>query len=359
MSTFNPMLAVNIKADQVKHTSMGSIKLEGVRGEFFPEDGLLTRQLKPFNNENMYERFQQIEAFCTKHGIMLEGEFYVHGWNFKRIDSACRKGGQTDALEMLFHVHDCFVPADPTAGFEKRYEYYKWAVTTLKENGCVCVEYCRQTIMKDADQINMAYAWALDHGYEGFVLKRADAPYKFGRSTLTEGYFARMKPEDPFDGVVLDIVERQANLLESEINEKGFQFKRQDKDAKEGMGIAQTAIVYCPALMATMRVQLTRGLKDYEFTEKGPSREALWQKRDQYIGKVVKFVGIPVPGQLPRSPRFDEFREDIEPIYLVHHDSEAVLVTFDTAFADKACKEGCEDVSQARFMQCLNEGYTI
>ncbi|MGL4896723.1 MAG: hypothetical protein ACRC47_18045, partial [Shewanella sp.] len=300
-----------------------------------------------------------VELFCNYYGICLEGEFYVHGWPFDRIQSATRAEDNDDALLLEFHVFDCFVESKPDATFKERYHFYKWAVCELSYmHGCDFVKAVEQVEVASTEQVIATYEQTLENGYEGIVVK-GDAPYKFGRSTLKQGFFLRSKPDDPYDGVIIDIVERQNNLLDSEVNELGYQYKRQDKDAKAGAGIAQTAVVYCPALGTTCRVSLTKGLQDYQDTANGPSRQRFWEERDTFIGQVMKFTGVPVKGQKPRSPRFRSLRYDLDPIYIAHHESNCLMVTFDPSEA-LSWEEGmCDRQSKESFFRWLAEGYVL
>lgn len=359
MSTYNPMLAANVKPENVPVGALMSVKLEGVRGQCYTT-GLLTRQLKPFPTRQLYERMEQVEQFCSYYGISLEGELYVHGWTFDRIQSATRAEDNPDALELEFHVFDCFVENIPDATFEERYRFYKWAIACMHGvSGMHFVKAVEQIPVTNSEQVLTTYEQALTDGYEGLVFKDAKGKYKNGRSTVKQGLFTRAKPDDPFDAVILEIVERQNNLLESEVNELGYQFKRQDKDAKAGAGIAQTAVVYCPALNQICRVSLTKGLQDYQATDKGPSRQTFWVDRERYVGAVMKFTGIPVKGQKPRSPRYDSLRYDLEPIYLAHHESDALLITFDEAQALAHQEQGVDRVSKECFFEWLEKGYTL
>lgn len=355
MTTFKPMLAVNSKPQDLKKPQLGSLKLEGVRGIFSPEDGLIGRSLKPVNNSLMYEReeFRIIEKYCADKGIYLEGEFYVHGWTFNRIDSCIRGEGNIDVNRLEFHVFDCYVPAKPDATFAERVSYYKHAVADLYALGVQCVHSCAQTLMQDADDIRNAYVWAIENGYEGFCLKAADLPYKHGRSTLKQEFFTRIKPEETYDAVVLEIIERQHNLCESEVNELGYLHKKQNKDMKAGAGMAQNALVYTPQLGKVHKVALTRGLTD-------PDRMRIWEDAGFYEGKCVQFVGVPVPGQdIPRSPRFDKWRHDIEPTFLEHDASDSMMVSWDAAEVESALAQGCEIITFDMFKQFLKTGYEL
>jgi hypothetical protein len=349
------MLAVNSKPTDLKKPQLGSLKLEGVRGVFTPDNGLVGRSLKPFNNSVLYQRddIQAIERYCADNDVYLEGEFYVHGWTFNRIDSCIRGEGNIDAALLQFHVFDCFVPLKPKAVFQTRVTYYKHIVTTLQMQGVNCVHACEQTLMASAQVITDAYVWAIENGYEGFCLKAADLPYKHGRSTLIQEFFTRIKPEDPYDCVVLEIIERQTNLCESEVNELGYLKKRQDKDMKARTGIAQSALVYTPQFGKVHRVSLTRGLTDVD-------RMRLFEDAEHYIGSCMQFVGIPVPGQvIPRSPRFDKWRLDITPQYLSHDPSDSLFVSWDVAEVESALNSGCDIITFSQFTSLLEQGYQV
>ncbi|ANO57534.1 hypothetical protein [Vibrio phage vB_VhaS-tm] len=354
MTTFKPMLAVNSKPEDINVPSYGSIKLEGVRGEFTPE-GLLSRQLKQYNNELIYERedVHIVEAFCEEFNIVLEGEWYLHGWTFNRIDSSIRGNGNIDVKQLEFHVFDCFVYDRPDSTFEERVNFYYWAVQELNRRGATFVKRVDQVTVNDADCIRSGYAWAIDNGYEGFCIKAKQLTYKHGRSTLKQQYFTRLKPEKDYDCVVLAIIERQANLCESEINELGYLKKKQNKDMKASTGMAQTALVYTPELGNVHKVSLTRNLTD-------PDRLRIWEDAEFYPGKCMTFVGIPVPGQnIPRSPRFDKWRLDIEPQFLQHDPSDSMFVSWDAAEVEHALQNGCDLINFEQFQWQLADAWTI
>lgn len=357
--SFNPMLATNVKFNQIDRNYLGSIKLEGSRGELFAETGLLSRQLKPVPNIYINERMDGPAQIATEMGLSLDGEFYLHGWTFNRIDSAFRNENNPDGQMLQFWVHDAFIHCNPDAPFGVRWEVMQAFVARCNDLGYNHIQLCKQWPIGTPAGAQQAYEWAVANGYEGIVLKDPNGAYKFGRSTLKQGLFLRIKPEDPYDGVILQIVERQTNLVESEVNELGFLKKRQDKDMKEGAGIAQTAITYCPALARTIRVSLTRGLQDENPTDKGPSRRELWENRQNYEGHPVKFVGIPVEGMAPRSPRYDTLRHDLEPLYAVHHDSEALLITFDCAEYDAWIADQCDVIDFTILKELLSRGYRL
>lgn len=345
---FNPMLATNLDPSKFKGPYLASLKLEGVRGAFYGDMGLLSRQLKYFRCQQMNEHFADVAIWCQENGITLEGEFYNHGWEFTRIDSATDRTNNPDGALLEFWIHDAQYVDGRAMTFEERYELMRCACGKLHALGYMHVRLCEQWPITTLDEALRAYQYAIDNRYEGLVLKDPKQVYKNGRSTVKSGHFLRLKPEDPYDAFILDIVERKENLCESKVNELGYLKKAQDKDMKASTGLAAVAVCYCPAEDRVIRVSLTRGLKDYEDTEAGPSRRKFWEQRDQYIGKVCKFVGIPVKGMAPRSPRWDSFRTDLEPYLLCHDGSDTLLATFDAQKRDDLLS-GSESIDQISF----------
>lgn len=355
MLKFKPMLAVNSKPSDLVKPQMGSLKLEGVRFEVVPENGLCGRSLKPFNNSLLYARedVQALARYCKENDIYIEGEMYVHGWSFNRIDSCIRGEGNIDACKIEFHVFDCFVSSKSDATFKERYNFYKYVCIFFEIQGLSFLKAVEQVEMQAADDILAAYCWAIENGYEGFCLKAKDLPYKHGRSTLKQEYFTRIKPEDTYDCIVLEIIERKTNLCDSERNELGYLKKKQDKSMKAHTGMAQTALVYTPQINAIHKVSLTRGLTD-------PDRMRIWEDEGFYVGKCMQFVGIPVPAQkVPRSPRFDKWRHDITPAFLTHDASDALFVSWDVADTDGAIESGCDVITFPQFLSLINQGYAI
>lgn len=302
------MLASNIKLDKIRLPIIGSLKLEGVRGEFTPE-GLFTRPMKRFNNKLVEEKFSILLEYCSDQNIIIEGEFYVHGIEFSDISSICRRAAHLYTELLEFHIFDMYDPLLPDMPFARRASIIECIVQEIKLTDVFAIE---QKMYYTHKSIENAYASALDLEYEGFVLKHPDHAYKKGRSTTKEQTFVRMKQENTYDGVVIAIEERMENLCESKPNELGYMSKVQDKDQKAHTGLAAVAVVKCKEFDQLIRVTLSRGIKDYDETKKSPSRSYLWQCREDFVGKHIRWVGIPVKGMVPRSPRFDDWRTDLD-----------------------------------------------
>ncbi|MCP4100331.1 MAG: hypothetical protein GY804_12880 [Alphaproteobacteria bacterium] len=307
--SWKPMLATNAKLDKMKFPIYSSLKLEGVRGEFTPM-GLFTRPMKRFNNKLLESKFSKILKYCAEHGVTLEGEFYRHGVDFSTLSSICRRANHPDTDTLNFYVFDIYFDGAKSCEFEERLPHAHSAVEVINDPS---VFLCKQYLHKTVDEVLKFYDEALEDGYEGWVGKDPKGTYKAGRSTVNEGKYVRLKPEETFDGVVIEIVERFENLCESETNELGYMSKKQDKDMKASTGLAAVAIVDSKAFSKPVRVSLSRGILDYQDTKKSPSRASIFANKADYIGKNIRFVGFTISGMdLPRSPRFDDWRTDLD-----------------------------------------------
>lgn len=302
MDLFKPMLATNIKITDLRLPVYASLKLEGVRGEFTPV-GLYTRPMKQFGNKWVAAHFVELVEYCKERGIYVEGEFYRHGIPFNELSSITRRRQHPDTAKLQLHIFDVYNPDDPGLPFRDRsYDIDR----VVKEAGCPNVYATDQRLMTDHDSIQKFYENAIEDGYEGLCFKHPNEKYKMGRSTKNEQKFLRIKAEDTYDGIVLEIVERLENLVESKPNELGFMSKAQDKDQKAHTGMAAVAITKVKGISTPVRVTLSRGLSDFD-------REDIWEDRESYVGNHIRFVGIPVPGmEKPRAPRFDAWRTDLD-----------------------------------------------
>lgn len=298
---FKPMLAVNTKVNKVKLPAIGSLKLEGVRAELTP-DGLKTRPMKRFGNDWIEVKFAKLLEYCKDNDVYLEGEFYIHGMKFNEISSICRRKHHEDTDKIELHLFDGYFPTIPSAGFADRSRIIHDILSEDDYDNVVAIE---QVVHNCHKSIESSYSYAIENGYEGYVLKSPTGSYKTGRSTHKEQKFLRIKQENTYDGVVIDIIERFENLVPSELNELGYMSKTQDKDMKGPTGMAAVAVTMCSDFEGEIRVTLSRGLTDQD-------RAEIWDNRQDLIGKHIRFVGIPVEGMLPRAPRFDAWRTDLD-----------------------------------------------
>jgi hypothetical protein len=125
--------------------------------------------------------------------------------------------------------------------------------------------------------------------------------YKTIIDTISESQNALISVyEESFDAKIISVNERYINTNDSEKNELGYKFKHNNKEMKEGTGLAATFTVEYNSI--EIKVVITG---DESF------RKEIWENKDSYIGKMIEYKGMLIGSKnVPRHPIFERFRED-------------------------------------------------
>jgi DNA ligase-1 len=134
----------------------------------------------------------------------------------------------------------------------------------------------------------------LEQGYEGVMLRDPAGPYKFGRSTLREGYLLKLKRFEDSEAEVLGVVERQANTNEATVSELGLTKRSHAKAGRVANGA-----------LGALKVRDIKTGVEFEigsgFTES--QRVSFWIRQRSLIGQLVKYKFFPVGTKdKPRHP---------------------------------------------------------
>src|SRR5437899_138139 len=74
-------------------------------------------------------------------------------------------------------------------------------------------------------------------GFEGVMLRKPDGPYKFGRSTVREGYLMKVKRFTQEEAVVVGYEEQETNLNEATKDALGHTKRSSHKAGKRPAGV--------------------------------------------------------------------------------------------------------------------------
>lgn len=311
-------------------------KKDGCRLELGLGPLVLTRALKAPGSKLVQERFSKLNDICLKEGIIIEGEFYMHGITFNHINRFFAKSDVTtpEYLQELknmkekkpeaffdkfrgkdipflttfhedlkFWAFDFIILDQPELGFEDRWMI---AVSRLVSHGLesLYLEIPMRLTAFTFDELDALYQKHLDLGYEGLVLTHKDHKYKHGRNTLKEGTLFKMKEDkEEYDGVVLSVEESTVAKEGSEktINELGRSKTSQKKEDRIPSGMAKGFIVQYEDV-GTFCV----GLNGFDHDE----RRELLQNADDYIGKHFKYTAMKPVKDFPRHAYFDCWRDE-------------------------------------------------
>lgn len=278
-----PMLAVDVGdlLDSIDYPLLGSYKLDGVRCVITP-DGARTRTMKPIPN-----RYTQALLSALPAGLDGEiGVFDKGTLDFRATTSAVMSHEGEPVI--TFFVFDDYL--NPSS--------YEGRLLGLKRHIALpnWVSILEQRQIENSSEARTMFREALGLKHEGIILRKADAPYKFGRSTLDEGYLYKAKPFIDSESWIVGVLPQYENTNELKKDERGLAKRSTAKAGKvmrERMG---KVVCKDPRWPETFEIGTFRGWTHED-------REKFWQERDLYIDKAyMKYLMLDAGGyDVPRS----------------------------------------------------------
>ena len=283
MKLFKPMLASPFDEALLKFPVLASPKLDGVRA--IVRDGVvLSRALKPIPNKWVQQRFSHLEHF--------DGELIVGASNHPDVlrtttSGVMRVEGEPD---VSFHVFD---------HVENHARLYTVRYDLLEEDTEINVFVVPQHELMNTFELNAFEHEVLAEGYEGVMLRRPDAPYKFGRSTAREGYLLKVKRFHDAEFEIVGFEEEMFNANEATTSELGRTKRSSHKANKVPKGrLGALVLKY-----GDTTFNCGTGFNDAE-------RERIWAERESYLGMFAKIKyfahGIK---DVPKLPSFLGIRD--------------------------------------------------
>lgn len=284
-----PMLAVSVdNLASLRFPLVATPKLDGIRAVKVG-GRLLSRSFKSIPNRHIRET---LEALLPDG---MDGEI-MSGDNFQAVTSGVMKESGKPVFQ--YHAFD-YVSSDLNQPYVSRLEHLtNWYVANPNKHVYV-VEF---QLVKNADELLSFEEKALSQGYEGIILRSPYSPYKCGRSTLQEHYLLKLKRFKDSEAEIIGLAESFHNLNAAETNELGHTKRSSAKAGKVPAGVLGAFQVRDIATGVEFDIGTGEGLTLQ-------LRQEIWENRDQYIGKVVKYryqeTGVKTK---PRFPSFIGFR---------------------------------------------------
>ena len=279
-----PMLACNVDLTKLKFPVLASPKLDGVRAII--RDGVvLSRSLKPIPNRHVQMMFGRPELEG------LDGELILgdptHPEAYRRTVSAIMSiEGDPD---VDFHVFD---------RWDRDYPYNEVALSYG-----LTIPVCSTPIhnMEELEEYEVAL---LDKGYEGVILRDPQSPYKFGRSTVKEGYLLKLKRFADSEAEILGFEELMHNHNEATINETGHHERSTKQDGLLPADMLGALIVR--DIHSGEEFKIGTGFTAAE-------RKKFWKLKAILRCTLVKYQYFPTGSkEKPRFPSFQGFRHQID-----------------------------------------------
>ena len=174
--------------EEIPFPTMMSYKYDGMRCEIV--DGIaMSRKMLPFPNHFLQKWVGHNAAFLTG----FDCELIVGAPNLPTTFHTTQSGVNTEEGRpdfKLYVLDNWDMEGSPA---EDRYAYLQSFFEILPAEVAERCVLVGQLPARLPIQVKDFYDKAIHEGYEGIMLKRADRPYKYGRSTLKEGILLKWK----------------------------------------------------------------------------------------------------------------------------------------------------------------------
>jgi len=283
-----PMLAEAIKDIKlVAYPCIATPKIDGIRCVI--RDGkAVSRSLKPIRNDFVRTTLERLLPEGADGEIIVGDSFH------DTTTAVMGRGGQPQFQFAMFDL----VGSDPKVPYRVRLGHMDDIVNRLDSPFVKAVPW---TVIESEAELLRYEEQCLAQGFEGVMVRKPDSPYKFGRSTVSQGWLLKLKRFSDSEAVILGSVEAYHNENEAVRNALGNIERSSAKSGKVPAG-----------WLGNIQV---RDLKSgVEFGIGGgftlEQRQRYWSQRDKLVGKVVKYKFQPHGSKdAPRFPQFIGFRD--------------------------------------------------
>ena len=303
----SPMLAVDYDSSRLSYPRSASPKLDGWRGVIH-QGKVTTRSGKPFRNKWT----QSLFGMAALEG--LDGEFCVGPYNapnvFNLTDAAMKKfEGEPDVRFYVFDIYDAPEGMDYTDRLKEAAERVKnfndWARSNELLSGRVIL--LPQTMIYSEDQLELYETATLVDGFEGVMLRDVGSPYKYGRSTLSQGYLLKVKRWTHDEARIVGFEEMMHNDNEAFLDELGRTKRSSHKENLRPSGMLGAFICENPERWPGQTFNVSCGSMKHD-----EKREALAKARaGEFDGEWLRLKHLPHGAKdAPRHGLFAGFRAD-------------------------------------------------
>ena len=269
MRPFRPMLAVTCEdLTKVNYPVILSEKLDGLRASI--HNGIvMSRSMKPIPSSAVQVKFGKPE-YEGYDGEIIYGDKNAKDV-FNKSTRACMSHEFPEELDidkLHFYVFDV-IGEEPYA--------IRYAMMEPDVNNNVYRLW--STYVGSPEEVAKYESEFLEQGAEGVILRSPTGKYKQGRSTLKEGILLKVKQFVDEEATIIDFEQKMHNANEATVGELG-QTKRSSH---------QENMIPCNTLGALVvhsekwgSFKIGTGFNDQQ-------RQEIWDNKDKYDGKLVKF----------------------------------------------------------------------
>lgn len=290
-----PMLAVEA-GDDIKFPVYASPKLDGIRAVI--KDGKpMSRSLKIIPNKYV----QSVLSNPLLNG--LDGELVVGPPNAQNVMQSTTSGVMSyeGEPEFTFWVFDYWT--SPQTPFNSRLETLRENLARLIVTTDVGkhVEFLDQVLISTQEELDQYESYCLSCGYEGIMIRSPEGEYKYGRSTLRQGYLLKVKRFTDGEAIVTGFEELMHNANEAKVDNLGYTERSTCKANLEPMGTLGSLLV--TDIETGIEFKIGTGFD-------AAKRQEIWDNKGKYIQQIAKYKHFANAGvkEKPRFPVWLGFR---------------------------------------------------
>jgi DNA ligase-1 len=288
---FKPTLAVNADFAKIQYPVYASPKLDGIRCSIVGGKAL-SRTLKPIPNKHIYGQL-------SNHSLNgLDGELIVGS----PTSPTCYNESVSNVMafdKTPNYTYYVFDHHELNGSFARRFQELLASLGQWGKYPQICL--LEQNLLANKDDMLAYEAAKVEEGYEGIILRSPEAPYKFGRSTVKEGYLLKVKRFEDSEAEIIGFEEELKNGNAAETNELG---RTKRSTAAAGLsGKGTLGAFQVRDVVTGVEFSIGTGLT-------AAQRGLFWQRQDEYVGKLVRYKHFPIGAKdRPRHPVFTGFRD--------------------------------------------------
>ena len=305
MSKFRPMLAASFDNPQeyeselvfLQYPLLCSPKIDGIRFMKSPQGPAMSRTWTPLPNRRLQTFMTSDPMFDHVDGEVIVGDDPTKPGIFNETQSAIMT--RDDDRPFSLWIFDYW--SDPNRMFANRTAHAKDVVDEIRRKGSLNVNYVEHQVAENVEDVIRLEQEALEAGFEGLMLRRPDAPYKFGRSTLKQQGLIKVKRFADAEAEIIGFEALERNTNEQTRNAFGLAKRSSHKAGKVADNLLGRLLVRAEpwgefAIGSGFDVD---------------TRTEIWNRQDHYLGKTVTFKFQAHGTQdKPRMPIFKGFREE-------------------------------------------------
>ena len=272
------MLAVKADLEKIKFPVLASPKLDGIRC-VTPLGEAKSRTLKDIPNHHIRRLLSELPYARNLDGELVTLDADGNIEDFNTIQGNVMRHDGIAKFQLL--VFDSIMW--PEKGFQYRLEQAERQCESVNGRDDGIVKMVPHVMVENMEQLNEFEAACIAQGYEGVMTRSPDGPYKYGRSTVNQGWLLKIKRFDDCEGTVIG-----ATVM-----------KDKDGNVKPGM-------------LGSLEVETDEfGRFEVGSGFTAQQRSDYWHEQDELIGKLVTIKYQPFGMKdKPRFPTFKGFRHE-------------------------------------------------